>query len=96
MHTQQLSPPHATFLQELSMRIELLKTMCRGEHIDEVEALLQNYLLRIRREMQVRARRLPAHVNLTLFSCCQHVKVKAVSHKYIKDMHHLEVLSRAG
>ena len=50
------------------MRIELLKTMCRGEHIDEVEALLQNYLLRIRREMQVGARRLVCprtHITLT-------------------------------
>ena len=38
------------------MRIELLKAMCRGEHIDDVEAILQNYLLRVRRDMQVGAR----------------------------------------
>lgn len=38
--------------KESSLRVELLKAMCRGEHIDDVEGLLRNYLMRIRRDMQ--------------------------------------------
>lgn len=76
-------------MKEMSLRLEMLKTMCRGEHIDDVEGLLQNYVLRVHRELQSQEVKALAHKYIKHMHDLE-ARTRAVTMLSNRDLGHLK------
>lgn len=75
--------------KEMSLRMELLKAMCRGEHIDDVESLLRTYLMRIGREMQCTSVKAVTHKYIKHMHVLE-ARTRAVTMLSNRDLGHLK------